>query len=86
MKKASPSATEDLRPEYRREDLGQGVRGKYYDAYTKGTNLVLLSPDVAAAFPTAEAVNEALRSLLKIAQASVALPRNRPRAKATPAR
>lgn len=86
MKKANPSASDDLRPEYRREDLGQGVRGKYYEAYTKGTNLVLLSPDVAAAFPTAEAVNEALRSLLKIAQAAVALPRPRPRTKATPAR
>ena len=70
MKKVDPSAEKGLRPEYRREDLGKGVRGKYYKAYTKGTNLVLLSPDVAAAFPTAEAVNEALRSLIKIAQAS----------------
>ncbi|CAG0950651.1 hypothetical protein ANRL3_00216 [Anaerolineae bacterium] len=61
---------DDLRPEYKREDLGQGVRGKYYEEYQKGTNLVLLSPDVAAAFPTEEAVNEALRSLIKIAQRS----------------
>jgi len=75
MKKASRSAKDDLRPEYRREDLGEGVRGKYYRAYTKGTNLVLLSPDVAAAFPTAEAVNEALRSLLKVAQSSARLTR-----------
>lgn len=73
MKKASPLPEDDLRPEYRREDLGKGVRGKYYKAYTKGTNLVLLSPDVAAAFPTAEAVNEALRSLIKVAQASTRL-------------
>lgn len=74
MKKANPLAeNDDLRPEYRREDLGKGVRGKYYKAYTKGTNLVLLSPDVAAAFPTAEAVNEALRSLIKVAQASTRL-------------
>jgi hypothetical protein len=64
MKKASHSKKLDIRPEYRREDLGKGVRGKYYRAYSKGTNLVLLSPDVAAAFPTAEAVNETLRSLL----------------------
>jgi hypothetical protein len=75
MKKVDPSSEDDLRPEYRREDLGKGVRGKYYKAYTKGTNLVLLSPDVAAAFPTAEAVNEALRSLIKVAQASTRLPR-----------
>lgn len=74
MKKVEPSS-EDLRPEYRREDLGKGVRGKYYEAYTKGNNLVLLNPDVAAAFPTAEAVNEALRSLIKVAQASTRLSR-----------
>lgn len=70
MKKVSRSTKDDLRPEYRREDLGEGVRGKYYRAYIKGSNLVLLSPDVAAAFPTAEAVNGALRSLLRIAQSS----------------
>lgn len=61
---------DDLRPEYKREDLGQGVRGKYYQEYQKGTNLVLLSPDVAEAFPTEEDVNEALRALMKIAQRS----------------
>jgi hypothetical protein len=52
--------SDELRPEYRREDLGQGVRGKYFESYQKGTNLVLLSPDVAKVFPTEEAVNEAL--------------------------
>jgi hypothetical protein len=62
--------SEDLRPEYRREDLSIGVRGKYLEAYRKGTNLVLLSPDVAKAFPNEEAVNEALRSLIKLAQTS----------------
>ena len=70
MKKASHSKKPDIRPEYRREDLGKGVRGKYYRAYAKGTNLVLLSPDVAAAFPTAEAVNETLRSLLKVVRSA----------------
>ena len=45
---------DELRPEYRREDLGPGVRGKYYQAYQEGTNMVLLSPEVAAAFPTEE--------------------------------
>ena len=63
----------DLRPEYKREDLGPGVRGKYFEAYQKGTNLVLLSPDVAAAFPTDKAVNEALRSLIEVARRSAGL-------------
>ncbi|OGQ67616.1 MAG: hypothetical protein A2W73_10785, partial [Deltaproteobacteria bacterium RIFCSPLOWO2_12_55_13] len=45
-----------------------GVRGKYFAAYQKGSNLVLLSPDVAKAFPNSEAVNEALRSLLQLTE------------------
>lgn len=63
--------TDELRPEYRREDLGPGVRGKYFEAYREGTNLVLLSPDVAKAFSTEQAVNDALRSLIEVAQRSV---------------
>ena len=62
---------EDMRKEYRREDLGVGVRGKYYKEYSKGTNLVLLSPDVAAAFPDEDSVNTALRNLMKLAKLSV---------------
>ena len=72
MKKAK---SEELRPEYRREDLGPGVRGKYFESYQKGTNLVLPSPDVAKAFPTEEAVNDALRSLIELAQKSIGLTR-----------
>jgi len=72
MKKAK---SEELRPEYRRENLGPGVRGKYFESYQKGTNLVLLSPDVAKAFPTEEAVNDALRSLIELAQKSIGLTR-----------
>ena len=67
--------SDELRPEYKREDLGQGVRGKYFEAYQKGTNLVLLSPDVAKVFPTGEAVNEALRSLINVAQKATGLTR-----------
>ena len=59
--------SDEMRPEYRREDLGVGVRGKYLEAYRAGTNLVMLSPDVAKAFPTEEAVNGALRSLIEVA-------------------
>lgn len=62
--------SDELRPEYKREDLGQGIRGKYFESYSKGTNLVLLSPDVAKVFTTEEAVNEALRSLINLAQKS----------------
>ena len=68
MKKAKTS--DELRPEYKREDLGVGVRGKYFEDYSKGTNLVLLSPEVAKVFPTAEAVNDALRSLINLAEKS----------------
>lgn len=67
MKKAK---SEQLRPEYHRGELGKGVRGKYFESYQKGANLVLLSPDVAKAFPTEEAVNDALRSLIELARKS----------------
>ena len=63
--------SDDLRSEYRREALGVGVRGKYTDAFRAGTNLVLLSPDVAKAFPTEESVNDALRALIDVAKRSV---------------
>jgi hypothetical protein len=43
----------------------KGVRGKYVSRYREGTNLVLLDSDIAAAFPDAKAVNEALRTLLE---------------------
>ncbi len=63
----------EMRKEYKREDLGKGIRGKYFQEYRKGTNLVLLSPDVAAVFPDDSSVNEALRVLLKIARQSTGL-------------
>lgn len=69
MKKDNDNEMDDeLRPEYDFSQLGQGVRGKYVERYRAGTNLVLLDADVAEAFPTEEAVNEALRLLMKIAQ------------------
>lgn len=51
-----------MQPEY---DFRGGVRGKHARRYAEGTNLVLLAPDVAKAFPTANAVNRALRALAK---------------------
>lgn len=70
MKKAK---SEELRPVYNREDLGPSVRGKYFASYQKGTNLVLLSPDVAKAFPTEKSVNDALRSLINLAQKTIGI-------------
>lgn len=61
-------AKDEMRREYRREDLGKGVRGKYLSRVSKGTNLVLLSEEVAKAFQTTEAVNEALAGLLAFMQ------------------
>ena len=61
-------AKDEIRPEYRREDLGKGIRGKYLDRVSKGTNLVLLDDRVAKAFPTGEAVNEALLGLLALTE------------------
>ena len=60
--------SEEMRSDYSRGELGAGVRGKYAGAYRSGTNLVLLSPDVAKAFPTEDAVNEALRSFVRVAR------------------
>ena len=54
-------APDEMRPEY---DVRGGVRGKYFAEYQKGTNLVLLAPDVAKSFPDSEAVNQALRKVL----------------------
>lgn len=65
---------DELRPEYDATVLKDGVRGKYAERYRTGTNLVLLAPDVAAAFPTSEAVNEALRLLLQVAKRSTLAP------------
>ena len=64
-----------MRNEYRREDLGKGVRGKHYAEYQKGSNLVLLTPELAKIFPTTEAVNAALQSLVGIAQSATSLTR-----------
>jgi hypothetical protein len=56
---------DELLPEYDLSKLKGGVRGKYYERYQAGTNLALLAPDVRRAFPTDEAVNNALRGLMQ---------------------
>ena len=55
-------ARDEMRDEY---DFSGGVRGKYAARFAEGTNLVLLAPDVAAVFPTATAVNRALRAVIR---------------------
>lgn len=59
---------DEMRNDYRREDLGKGVRGKYLERVSKGTNLVLLDDKVAKSFPTGEAVNQALLGLLALTE------------------
>lgn len=49
-------------------DFSQGERGKYAKQYAEGTNVIVLSPDVAAVFPDSDSVNDALRALIKVAQ------------------
>lgn len=67
-KKAELLDRDTLRDSYRRKDLGKGTRGKYFRKYASGTNLVLLSPELAKAFPTSQSVNSALRTLLDAAR------------------
>jgi len=58
----------EMLPEYDFSKMKGGVRGKYVERYRTGTNVVLLDPDVAQAFPTSDSVNQALRLLIQISQ------------------
>lgn len=71
LREATELYLDELRPEYRREDFGIMVRGKHVQQLKEATNIVLLDPDVAEAFPNAEAVNQTLRRLLELAKTSV---------------
>jgi hypothetical protein len=73
MKKRTekPEAGNELRREYDLSKVKGGVRGKYLARYRKGTNIVLLSPDVAEYFPDEQSVNTALRSLIHVAKSSL---------------
>jgi hypothetical protein len=80
MKKGSRRPSNGLRAEYDFSSMRGGVRGKYVKRYRAGTNLVLLEPDLAQAFPNDAAVNEALRAVLKatrVISRSKRLPNNR---------
>ena len=69
MSKSRPDDSDELRREYDFGEMQGGVRAKYLRRYRAGTNLALLDPDVAAAFPTDEAVKQALRTVLSAASA-----------------
>jgi hypothetical protein len=84
MKKAVSRRRDDLRPEYDLSKLKGGVRGKYVQRVKRGTNLILLSPDVAEYFPDEQSVNTALRSLVGIAKARVQHTRAKPTRRADP--
>ena len=62
-KRPLASEVHEMRPEY---DFSGGVRGKHAARYAKGTNIIVLDPDVAKVFPDSASVNEALRALLPI--------------------
>ena len=69
MKKASSKRDDDLRPEYDFSALKGGVRGKYFRRFQAGSNIVRLAPDLARAFPSDEAVDEALRTVVRATRA-----------------
>jgi hypothetical protein len=69
MKKARSRVKDELRRSYKRLDFPTGfVRGKYAARLAAGSNVVVLSPENAAAFPTSDAVNEALNGLVRVAK------------------
>jgi hypothetical protein len=69
MKKVSRNDKDELRAEYKRSDFPDGfVRGKYAGRIRESSNIVVLTPEVAEAFPNEQAVNSALQSLIELAQ------------------
>ena len=68
MKKVSTKMADQNIPELKRDQLGKGVRGKYLKHIIQGSNIVVLQPEIQTAFPTSEAVNKALASMLAFAQ------------------
>jgi hypothetical protein len=82
MKKVKQIKRDELRAEYKSSDFPGGfVRGKYASRLRKSSNIVVLIPEVAEAFPNGEAVNKALLSLIDVAQRTTRLRRSTGRAK-----
>jgi hypothetical protein len=75
MKPKRQTEPDDMRPEYK-FDYATAVRGKYYNRLLKeGSNIIILEPDVAKAFRSSQAVNDALRSLLEVSEVTRRLTR-----------
>jgi hypothetical protein len=80
MKKDKEAVKDELRAEYKRSDFPEGlVRGKYSTGMRKSSNIVVLRPEVARAFPNGDAVNNALLSLIELARKSTGLTKRSPR-------
>ena len=76
MKKDRAPDKDELRAEYKRSDFPEGlVRGKYAKRMRESSNIVVLKPEVAQAFPNEDAVNAALLSLIELAQKTTRLTR-----------
>lgn len=78
-----PIDSDEMQPEY---DFSKGVRGKHYQAYRAGTNVVFLDSDIAEVFADSTSVNEALRLLVKLAKTHVPTKSRPPRALQPPSR
>lgn len=70
-KKINHELEDDLQPEYDFSQLQGKTKGKYFQAYQEGTNVILLDPDIAQAFPNQKSVNDALRLLINLAQSQI---------------
>ena len=68
-KEADKARADELREEY---DFSRGVRGKYAQRYSEGTNIIILDADVAKVFRNSESVNKALRALVEVANKTAA--------------
>ena len=68
MQKPDTNFEGEMRPDYDRASLGKGTRGRHFAEYQGGTNVAFLAPDVRAAFPTDEELNDALRLLIRVAR------------------
>jgi hypothetical protein len=75
-----------MRAEYKRSDFAKLERGKFYAEAAKGTTVVLLTPENAKAFPTSQAVNQALSGLLNLTQQTSRMTRRSTRTRARTAR
>ncbi len=73
MRKKAKTTSDDLRSQYKRSDFKKLERGKYYERVKASSNVVVLDPEVAAAFPNSTAVNKALHTLVDLAESVAAL-------------